>query len=161
VGARATAASRLASRLPAGVVRELRRPQLAFLATSSAAGRPATTLLSWLYAVDRGRVLLALDRRGLAYSDLLENPYAAIEVILPGFVASLRGSVEMVADELCRAPFCCTAALLEIEEVRDHAVAGVDVAPPGYRFTVGREGYVAAEAAVFEELHELGKQVIA
>jgi Pyridoxamine 5'-phosphate oxidase len=76
-----------------------RRLQFAFLATASADSRPARTLVSWLYAADDRHVVLALDRRSLAFSDLLEDPYAAVEVVLPGFPGSVRGPTHILEED--------------------------------------------------------------
>jgi hypothetical protein len=143
------------ARLPRAVVQALRRPRLVVLATASADGHPSTTVVSWVYAWDERRLVVALDRRGVALSDVVENPHAAIELLLPGFVASLRGSVRVLCERLVRAGFPCAAVLFEVNEIRDHAVAGVVVEAPDYWFAPEKGHHASAEAEILRELREL------
>ncbi|HYZ77775.1 MAG TPA: pyridoxamine 5'-phosphate oxidase family protein [Gaiellaceae bacterium] len=144
-----------APRLPADVVRELEKSHLGILATASADGFPTTTLVSWLCAPDDGHVVIALDRRGLAFSNVLDNPNVALELVIDGFVATLRGPVTILSDQLCCAPFPSAALLLEIHEVRDHSVAGVSISPPRYRFSQDKARYASTESAIVAELREI------
>ena len=148
-------------RLEPKVVRALRESHLVLLATASGDGRPATTLVSWLWPVDESRLLLALDRRGLAFRHVTGNPWGAIEVLMGPFVGTLRGSIRLLVERLARAPFPCAAAIFEIEEVRRHDVAGVVVVPPSYAFVPARPQYAETEAAIVDELALLAEHLCA
>lgn len=141
--------------LPADVLAGLCPPRVFVLATASAGGVPATTSVSWLMPRDAHRLVLALDRRGLAYQNVMENPQAALEVTIGEFAATLRGRVCLVCEQLERAPFPCAAFLFEVEEIRDHAAPGVVLEPATYSFSRAKNHYRARQDEIAAELASL------
>jgi len=145
-------------RLQPEVVQALRRPHLSVLATAGLDGYPATTLVSWIYGHDETRLVIALDRRGLAYANVLENANCALEVLVKGFVATLRGRATILRDQLAHAPFPCAAVLFELEEIREHGVAGVAINPATYHFEATNGRYAETEAAIIAELSAISSR---
>ena len=147
--------------LPPEVQAELSGPRLFVLATASAEGVPATTLVSWMCALGPSRLAIALDRRGLAYANALENPAAALEVTLPGFSATLRGTMTLLQPQLASAPFPCAGFELEIEEIRDHGAPASVVRPASYEYAPSKRQYAVREAEILAELRTLPERPLA
>ena len=140
---------------------ELSGPRLFVLATASADGVPATTLVSWMCALGPSRLAIALDRRGLAFANALENPAAALEVTLPGFSATLRGTMTLLQPQLASAPFPCAGFELEIEEIRDHGAPASLVRPASYEYAPSKQRYAVREAEIVAELRTLPERPLA
>ena len=140
---------------------EISGPRLFVLATASADGVPATTLVSWICALGPSRLAIALDRRGLAYANTLENPSAALEVTLAGFSATLRGTLTVVRRQLESAPFPCAGFELEIEEIRDHGAPASLVRPASYEYAASKQHYAVCEAEIVAELNTLSERPLA
>jgi hypothetical protein len=141
--------------LPADVLAGLCPPRVFVLATASAGGVPATTSISWLTPRDEHRLVLALDRRGLAYQNVLENPQAALEVTIGEFAATLRGRLCLLCEQLERAPFPCAAFLFDVEEIRDHAAPGIVLEPATYSFSRAKNHYRTRQDEIAAELASL------
>ena len=146
--------------LPPEVQAELSGPRLFVLATASAEGVPATTLVSWICATGPSRLAIALDRRGLAYANAVENPAAALEVTLAGFSATLRGTLGLVRRQLASAPFPCAGFELEIEEIRDHGAPGSLIRPASYECSPSTQRYAVREAEIIAELRTLPQRAL-
>ena len=140
---------------------ELSGPRLFVLATASSDGVPATTLVSWMCALGPRRLAIALDRRGLAYANAVENPGFALEVTLPGFSATLRGTMTLLRRQLASAPFPCAGFELEIEEIRDHGAPASLVRPASYEYAASKQQYAVREAEIIAELRALPERRLA
>jgi hypothetical protein len=136
----------------------LRVTHLALLATASRDARPTTTLVSWLWPVDPTRLLFALDRRGLAFKNLIENPFAALEILIGQFAGAARGTVTILP-ECLMTPFPCSVALLQLAEVRRHDVDGVIVLPPRYEFAGDKQHYARTDGAIVDQLAEIAIRI--
>lgn len=133
----------------------IRRGRVVVLATCSNAGRPATTVVSWLVARDGRRVVLALDRRGVAFENISQNPHVSIEVLGVDSTFALGGDATVIKECVDAAPFPCAAAVIDIQEVRDHALRAVELRPPNYSYGDGWARYRWTEERVIEELSAL------
>jgi hypothetical protein len=147
--------------LPAEVLAELCGPRLFVLATASPDGVPTTTLVSWMCAVGPSRLAIALDHRGLAFRNAIENPVAALEVTLPGFSATLRGSLSLAREQLASAPFCCAGFHFDLLEIRNHGVPASLVHPATYEYVESKRQYAVREAEIVAELRSLPERPLA
>jgi Pyridoxamine 5'-phosphate oxidase len=147
--------------LPQDVQAELSGPRLFVLATASPDGVPATTLVSWICALGPSRLAIALDRRGLAYKNALENPAAALEVTLASFSATLRGRMALARPQLASAPFPCAGFEFEVEEIRDHGAPASLVRPACYEYAASKGRYAEREAEIIAELRALSERQLA
>ncbi|HYZ77737.1 MAG TPA: pyridoxamine 5'-phosphate oxidase family protein [Gaiellaceae bacterium] len=140
---------------------EVSGPRLFVLATASAEGVPATTLVSWICAVGPSHLAIALDRRGLAYKNAVENRAAALEVTLAGFSATLRGTLSLLRRQLVSAPFSCAGFEFEIEEIRDHGASGSLIRPASYEYSPAKQQHAVREAEIIAELRTLPERSLA
>ena len=140
---------------------ELSGPRLFVLATASADGMPATTLVSWICAVGPAHLAIALDRRGLAYKNAVENPVAALEVTLAEFSATLRGTLTLVRRQLVSAPFPCAGFEFELEEIRSHGAPASLIRPASYEYSPAKQEYAVREAEIIAELRTLPERSLA
>ena len=147
--------------LPPEVQAELSGPRLFVLATASAEGVPATTLVSWICAIGPSHLAVALDRRGLAYRNAVENPAAALEVTLAEFSATLRGTLSLVRRQLVSAPFPCAGFEFELEEIRGHGAPGSLIRPASYEYSPAKQQYAVREAEIIAELRTLPERSLA
>ena len=147
--------------LPAEVLGELCGPRLFVLATASPEGVPTTTLVSWMCAVGPSRLAIALDHRGLAYRNAIENPVAALAVTLPTFSATLRGTLSLAREQLASAPFCCAGFHFDVVEIRDHGVPASLLRPATYEYVEAKREYAVREAEIVAELRSLPEPSLA
>jgi Pyridoxamine 5'-phosphate oxidase len=146
--------------IPQAARAHLTAPSVFVLATASSEGVPATTLVSWICIVDDGRLLIALDRRGVAYENVRQNAIASLEVITPAFTGMLRGMMALIRSHVTTAPFACAAFVFEVDEVRNHGAPGVVVQPATYRFLERKSHYGARERQILAELRALAEDML-
>lgn len=123
------------------------------LATVDRDGAPSTAFVAWVVARADGAIALALDRRSSAYRNLASGSrMVACELLGDDIVLSLRGRARIERERMRSAPFPCALATIAIEQIRDHAVGGVDFRAPHYAYAPGKQHRMAIERAVRSEL---------
>ncbi|MDA8064575.1 MAG: pyridoxamine 5'-phosphate oxidase family protein [Thermaerobacter sp.] len=139
---------------------ELRRRVRAFLqggrvcifASASPQGEPHTSVVSWALARDEDIVALALDSRSRHLVNLRENPRGALEVLGDDLAVRLTGPTRIVREEMESSPFPSALVELQVEQLRDHGVAGLRLVGPRYDFDAAHRYRQAVEQAVYREL---------
>src|SRR5205085_10052036 len=110
------------------------------------------TLMTWAVARNPQTLTLAVDTRSRAMRNIRTNPKVAIEVLGDDICYGLRGTAVVEKDRMQSPPFPCALVAVHIEDVRDHAAAGIAFKGPTYTFHPGKEHRAGVEEAVFAEL---------
>ena len=138
--------------MPPHLVQFLLGGQALVVATADEQGSPLTTLMTWAVARNPQTLSLAVDIRSRSMRNLRANGRVAIEVLGDDICYGLRGMAVVEKELMQSAPFPCALVAVRIEDVRDHAAAGVRFKGPSYTFHPGKEHRKGVEEAVFAEL---------
>ena len=141
--------------LPSEVVEWLQSDRLVVLASASAAGEPASHVVSWVLAVDPQTVRIAVRHAALAVEHVRATGRLAIEVVGDGFAVGARGSATIVREHMVSAPQGNAMIELRIEEVVNHLPRGMALHGPSWDVPVERASEAAERmAAIYAELRE-------
>ena len=140
------------SEMPPHLVQFLLGGQALVVATADEQGAPLTTLMTWAVARNPQTLTLAVDTRGRAMRNIRRNSKVAIEVLGDDICYGLRGTAVVEKELMQSAPFPCALVAVRIEEVRDHAAAGVQFRGPSYSFHPDKEHRRGVEEEIFAEL---------
>jgi hypothetical protein len=138
--------------MPPHLVQFLLGGQALVVATADEQGTPLTTLMTWAVARNPQTLSLAVDTRSRSMRNIRANGRVAIEVLGDDICYGLRGTAVVEKELMQSAPFPCALVAVRIEDVRDHAAAGVRFKGPSYTFHPGKEHRKGVEEAVFAEL---------
>jgi hypothetical protein len=139
--------------MPPHLVQFLLGGQALVVATVDAqGGGPMTTLMTWAVARNSQTLALAVDTRGRAMRNLRVSSKVAVEVLGDDLCYGLRGTAVVEKELMESTPFPCALVAVRIEEVRDHAAAGVVLKGPSYSFHADKEHRKGVEDAIFAEL---------
>lgn len=138
--------------MPPHLVQFLLGGQALVVATADEQGAPLTTLMTWAVARDPQTLTLAVDTRSRSMRNIRAHPQVAVEVLGDDICYGLRGTAVVEKEQMQAAPFPCALVAVHIDEVRDHAAAGVQFRGPSYSFHPGKEHRKGVEEAVFAEL---------
>jgi flavin reductase (DIM6/NTAB) family NADH-FMN oxidoreductase RutF len=141
-----------APEMPPHLVQFLLGGQALVVATVDERGAPLTTLMTWAVARNSRTLTLAVDSRGRALRNIRSNGRVAVEVLGDDICYGLRGTAVVEKELMQSAPFPCALVAVRIEEVRDHAAAGVQFRGPSYSFHADKQHREGVEEAVFAEL---------
>lgn len=133
----------------------LRGGTVVVLASVSPEGVPSTALCSWIVAKGPRKLALALDKRSSAYTSVRAGYNSiALEVMADDIILSIRGVATIGRETLESVPFPCALVLVEVSEIRDHMVSGLQFRGPRYAFEDGKEHRSDLERAIFAELEK-------
>ena len=138
--------------MPPYLVQFLLGGQALVVATVDEQGAPQTTLMTWAVARNPQTLALAVDTRGRSMRNIRRTGKVAVEVLGDDICYGLRGTAVVEKELMESAPFPCALVAVRIEEVRDHAAAGVRFKGPSYSFHEGKEHRRGVEDAIFAEL---------
>jgi pyridoxamine 5'-phosphate oxidase-like protein len=138
--------------MPPHLVQFLLGGQALVVATVDEQGAPLTTLMTWAVARNPRTLALAVDTRGRAMRNIRSNGKVAVEVLGDDLCYGLRGTAVIEKELMHSAPFPCALVAVRIEEVRDHAAAGVQFRGPSYSFHADKGHREGVEEGIFEEL---------
>lgn len=138
--------------MPPHLVQFLLGGQALVIATVDQQGAPLTTLMTWAVARNPQTLGLAVDTRSRLMRNLRSHARVAIEVLGDDICYGLRGIAVVEKEIMQSAPFPCALVAVRIEEVQDHAAAGVRFRGPSYSFHPGKEHRKGVEEGVFAEL---------
>lgn len=131
----------------------LRGGTVVVLASVSPEGAPSTALCSWIVAKGPHRLAIALDKRGSAYASIAAGScHVALEVMADDILLSIRGHATIQKDTLETVPFPCALVFVDVDEIRNHMIGGMQFHGPRYRFTDTKEHRGDIERKIFEEL---------
>jgi len=141
-----------APEMPPHLVQFLLGGQALVVATVDEQDAPLTTLMTWAVARNPRTLTLAVDTRGRAMGNIRSNGKVAVEVLGDDLCYGLRGTAVIEKKLMHSTPFPCALVAVRIEEVRDHAAAGVQFRGPSYSFHTDKEHRKGVEEGIFEEL---------
>ena len=131
----------------------LRGGTVVVLASVSPDGVPSTALCSWIVAKGPHRLALALDKRSSAYTSIAAgSDQIALEVMADEILLSIRGKASIHKDSLDAVPFPCALVAVDVKEIRDHMIGGLEFHGPRYRFTDTKQHRSDVERKIFDEL---------
>jgi hypothetical protein len=126
------------------------------LATVSERGAPATAFCSWVVSADEDGLALALDARSTAHRNVRAGrTQVALEILADDMILAVRGTAQVVKEQMRSVPFPCSLVVVHVDEIRDHGVDGVVFTAPRYLFADGKEHRSEVERAIFEELQQV------
>lgn len=143
------------SELPDFLVSFLEGGQPTVVATVEEDGGPATTLMSWLVAVDPKRVRLCVDTRSRAFHNIVERRQVALEILGDGITWGVRGEGVVLREQMESTPFPCGVVEVRVADVRDHSAPGTLFKGPSYSYTDDKQHRLEFERQVYEELRSI------
>jgi hypothetical protein len=138
--------------MPPHLVQFLLGGQALVVATVDDDGAPLTTLMTWAVARNPQTLTLAVDTRSRSMRNLRTHPRVAIEVLGDDICYGLRGTAVVEQESMKSPPFPCALVAVRLDEVRDHAAAGIQFKGPSYSFHPGKEHRKGVEESVYAEL---------
>jgi hypothetical protein len=138
--------------LPNHVARHVVGGQIHVVATLDPDGRPSTTLMTWVVALDSRRLRLCVDKRSRTFQNLAERPAIAVETLGDGITFGSKGVARIVKEKMETTPFPCAMFEMTIDEARDHANAGVSFRGPTYAYDEDKLHRHDFEKRIFSEL---------
>jgi len=138
--------------MPPRLVQFIAGGETCVVATVDETGRPNTTLMTWVVARNPQTLAMAVDQRSRTIKNVRANGRVAIEVLGDDLCYGLRGTAVVEKELMESPPFPCALVAVRIEDVRDHAAAGVRFRGPRYSFQPGKEHRKGVEETVYEEL---------
>jgi len=133
----------------------LRGGTVVVLASVSPEGVPSTALCSWIVAKGPARLAMALDKRSSAYTSIAAgSDQIALEIMADGILLSIRGKAVIERDTLEKVPFPCALAVVDVDEIRNHMISGLEFRGPRYTYSGGKEHRSDVERQIFKELED-------
>jgi len=133
----------------------LRGGTVVVLASVAPGGAASTALCSWIVAKGPQRLALALDKRSSAYGSIVAGSrFVALEVMADGVLLSIRGRAEIAQETMSAPPFPCALVCVDVVEIRDHMLEGLEFHGPRYVFSDEKGHRAGIERRIFEELEQ-------
>jgi len=146
--------------LPDELHEQLQRETLVLLHTIDAkSGIPTSSAISWVKALDRETVRVALDRRSRLVANMKANPKVTLTVFGAGSVFAVNGNAVLAADEMEGVPFKLSCFDIRVEFVRDAMFYGARLsAEPAYEKIYNKAAAEKLDAQVFAAFEALPKK---
>jgi predicted pyridoxine 5'-phosphate oxidase superfamily flavin-nucleotide-binding protein len=132
----------------------LQRPQLVLVTTLDSESKwPSNNLITWVTAIDEGRVRLAADSGGRILRNIQADDRVLLTVIAEGACHSIEGRARMLTELLEGPTLKLGCAEVQVEAVRDVTFVGGRVTtPPAYEVTYDPAMKEQLDRAVFEAM---------
>jgi len=116
-------------------------------------GGPTSSAISWIYAVDRGKLRFALDGRSRLITNLQACPEVSVTLFGGGSVHAVYGRARIVASKLEGVPFALACVDIEVTAVRDAMFYGARLSvQPEYEKTYDKRAADRLDGQVFEAM---------
>ncbi len=113
-------------------------------------GSPTSNAISWVYAVDNGRLRFAIDGRSRLVANLTANAEATVTIFAEGSVHAVYGQAALVTDALEEVPFKLVCFDIAIRAVRDAMFYGARLSVvPEYEKTYDKRAAAKLDGQVF------------
>ncbi|HUC93156.1 MAG TPA: pyridoxamine 5'-phosphate oxidase family protein [Paenibacillus sp.] len=113
-------------------------------------GSPTSNAISWVYAVDPGRIRFAVDGRSRLVANLAANPAVCATLFGSGTVHAVYGRAAIVAESLEGVPFKLVCFDIAVSAVRDAMFYGARVTvAPEYEKTYDKRAADKLDGQVF------------
>lgn len=150
-----SARSPVLSELPPEITTTLVGGQSNVVATIDADGRPNTTLMTWVVALDTRRIALCVDKRSRTYDNLLERPGIALELLNDGITWGVKGLATVAKEQMESTPFPCAIVVVSVEEARDHGHPTTHFRGPTYEYAGDKQHRRELEQRIYAELRSV------
>ncbi|TJY43396.1 hypothetical protein E5161_05770 [Cohnella pontilimi] len=140
--------------LPETLFNQLQKESFVLLHTiDTESGSPTSSAISWIYAVDPGRLRFALDGRSRLIHNLKARPEVSITLFGGGSVHAVYGSAKVLTDKLEGVPFALACVDLEVNTVRDAMFYGARLSvQPEYQKTYDKRAADRLDGQVFDAM---------
>ncbi|SFS85474.1 pyridoxamine 5'-phosphate oxidase family protein [Paenibacillus sp. BC26] len=113
-------------------------------------GFPTSSVISWIYAVNRSTLRFAIDGRSRLTVNMTSKVDVSVTVFAPGTVQTIYGTARLVTDALEDVPFKLVCFDIDIASVRDAMFYGARLsARPEYEKTYDRRAADKLDGQVF------------
>jgi hypothetical protein len=114
---------------------------------------PASNAISWLYAIDKGKLRFAVDHRSRLINNLKQQPQVTVTLIGAGSVHTIYGKAAMVTEALEDVPFKLSCFDIAIDIVRDSMFYGAKISvAPEYEKTYDKRAAEKLDGQVFSAM---------
>jgi len=140
--------------LPEALFDQFQHENFVLLHTVDAeSGGPTSSAISWVYAVDRGKMRFALDGRSRLIGNMQACPDVSITVFGGGSAHAVYGRATIIADKLEGVPFPLACIDIDISAVRDAMFYGARLSvQPEYEKTYDKRAADRLDGQVFEAM---------
>jgi Pyridoxamine 5'-phosphate oxidase len=117
----------LGDKLPDRALTYLQVGHLVIIATVDEEGRPTAAPMSWLTALDRQTIRIAISPDVGTYHNILQNERVVLSLIGSGMRMSISGCARVIAETMEEVPFPMAMVEVLVDEVKDDSVIGRSV----------------------------------
>ena len=114
----------LGNELPDRAMNYLQVGRLVIMATVDEQGRPDTAPISWVTAVDRRTIRLAVSPQVSTYKNVLNNNHVMLALIGGAMTLSIKGRATVLTPGMEEVPFPMAMIEVAVEEVKDDSIIG-------------------------------------
>lgn len=140
--------------LPDTLFSQMQNEKFVLLHTVDAeTGSPTSSAISWVYAVDPGRIRFALDARSRLLDNLRQHERASMTIFGNETVHAIYGKAELVSESLEDVPFKLSCYDIVVEDVRDAMFYGSKLkVEPEYEKTYDKRAAEKLDQQVFTSM---------
>jgi hypothetical protein len=102
--------------------------RLVIMATVDERGMPNTSPISWITAIDRRLLRLAVSPEVNTFINISKNPNVMISLLGGAMTLGIRGRARVLLDQIEDVPFPMAMVEIEVDEVKDDSVIGRGIA---------------------------------
>ncbi len=114
-------------------------------------GAPNVSAISWVFAPDRKRILLAIDQRSRMVDNIKKHPAVVLTIIANESTYSINGNAHLRVEKLKEVPLKLTLIELSILEVRDVMFYGSKISiEPQYEKTYDEKAAAKLDKQVID-----------
>ncbi len=114
-------------------------------------GAPNVSAISWVFAPDRKRILLAIDQRSRIVDNIKKHPAVVLTIIANESTYSINGNAHLRVEKLKEVPLKLTLIELSILEVRDVMFYGSKISiEPQYEKTYDEKAAAKLDKQVID-----------
>jgi hypothetical protein len=114
------AETQLPTQLSPELVRHLQAPRLVLVTTIDAETKwPSHNLITWVYAVDEGRIRLAADAKGRLMANIRADERVLLSLFALGACYAIEGTARVIAENLEGVSLKLACAEVAVKAVRD------------------------------------------
>lgn len=114
---------------------------------------PVSNAISWVYAVDPGKLRFAVDQRSRIIGNIKQYPQVSITVFAAGTVYAIYGEASIISDALENVPFKLTCMDVAVHTVRDAMFYGSKISiEPEYEKIYDKRAAEKLDGQVFSAM---------
>lgn len=144
----------LLTALPEELFTLLQKEAFVLLGTiDSETNGPATNAISWVYAVDCGKLRFAVDHRSRLITNMKQQSQVTVTFFGAGSVYTIYGKASIVTEALAEVPFQLSCFDITIDVVRDAMFYGARISTaPEYEKTYDKRAAEKLDGQVFSSM---------